>query len=142
MGAEPSWVQKARDRERDPRRKSDPTDGEGEPPTREEKLLAELLATNEELTEALRIYDEIERVGMENEVERNARERSRVEVRGNAQVRFLLLMFYLFGILLGSMVCCTVSDRTSMLRVRRRRSSLRRPLGRVRRARARRRRSA
>ena len=52
-----------------------------------------MLATNEELTEALRIYDEIERVGMENEVERNARERSRVEVRGNAQVRFVVDVF-------------------------------------------------
>lgn len=69
-------------------------EGEGEPPTHEEKLLAELLAANEELMEALRIYNEIERVGVENEVERSARERSRVEVRRDVQVCIYISNFF------------------------------------------------
>ncbi|KAH8108353.1 hypothetical protein DFH11DRAFT_1633902 [Phellopilus nigrolimitatus] len=52
--------------------------------TREEKLLAELLKSNEELTEALKIYDDIERIGVEKEVERHATERSRSEFRAAA----------------------------------------------------------
>lgn len=55
--------------------------GEELPPTREERLLGELLAANEELAEALRIYGDIERIGVETEAEKKARERSKVEVR-------------------------------------------------------------
>jgi hypothetical protein len=50
--------------------------------TREEKLLAELLRANEELADALRIYSDIERIGVEGAVERAAKERSKVETRG------------------------------------------------------------
>ncbi|KAI5118710.1 hypothetical protein M0805_004510 [Coniferiporia weirii] len=53
------------------------------PTTREERLLAELLGANEELTDALKIYSDIERIGLENEVEQTARERSRVDFRAN-----------------------------------------------------------
>ncbi|OBZ74920.1 TOM1-like protein 2 [Grifola frondosa] len=45
--------------------------------TTEEKLLAALLAANEELLEALRLYDDLERVG----IERDAEERSKKETR-------------------------------------------------------------
>lgn len=37
--------------------------------TREELLLADLLKANEELTEALRMYKDLERIGVEREVE-------------------------------------------------------------------------
>jgi hypothetical protein len=53
--------------------------------TAEEQLLAALLAANEELLEALRVYDDLERVGAERMVE----ERSRKEVREDRTVRFL-----------------------------------------------------
>lgn len=45
--------------------------------TREEELLAALLASNEELTEALKLYEDLERVGIERETE----ERSKKEIR-------------------------------------------------------------
>ena len=48
--------------------------------------MAELLRSNEELIEALRIYDDIERIGVEREIERAARERSRVETRHTPSV--------------------------------------------------------
>ena len=54
------------------------------PTTREERLLEALLRANEELAESLKIYDEYERLGVETEVERSTRERSRVETRGNS----------------------------------------------------------
>lgn len=61
--------------------------GDELPATREEKLLAELLISNEELAEALRIYGDIERIGVESEAERQARERSKVEIRATSMVR-------------------------------------------------------
>ena len=45
--------------------------------TTEEKLLAAILASNEELLEALRLYDDLERVG----IERDTEERSKREIR-------------------------------------------------------------
>lgn len=51
--------------------------------TQEEQLLAALLAANEDLMEALRLYDDLERVGMEREAE----ERSRKETRMDRSVR-------------------------------------------------------
>lgn len=53
--------------------------------TTEEQLLAALLGANEELLEALRVYDDLERVGAERMVE----ERSRQEVRVDRTVRSL-----------------------------------------------------
>ncbi|KAI0351610.1 hypothetical protein OH77DRAFT_1429431 [Trametes cingulata] len=50
---------------------------ESEHLTTEEKLLAAILAANEELLEALRQYDDLERVG----IERDAQERSKKETR-------------------------------------------------------------
>ncbi|CAL1703992.1 unnamed protein product [Somion occarium] len=41
--------------------------------TREEQLLADLLATNEELLEAMKIYDDLERLGVEQEKEERTR---------------------------------------------------------------------
>ncbi|KAI0920434.1 hypothetical protein AcW1_002174 [Taiwanofungus camphoratus] len=53
--------------------------------TPEEQLLADLLAANEELMEALRVYDDLERVGLEREAE----ERSRKEIRmDRSQLRY------------------------------------------------------
>ncbi|TDL14857.1 hypothetical protein BD410DRAFT_796884 [Rickenella mellea] len=54
--------------------------------TRDENLLAELLKANEELTDALRVYDDLERLGVEKEVQRATEERSRHEVRLNRSV--------------------------------------------------------
>lgn len=53
--------------------------------TVEERLLAELLAANEELTAALRQYDDLERVG----IERDTEERSKKETRIDRNVRRL-----------------------------------------------------
>ena len=49
---------------------------EDKPATREETLLAAILACNEKLLDALRSYDDLERVGMK----RNAEERCKREV--------------------------------------------------------------
>lgn len=54
--------------------------------TVEERLLAELLAANEELTAALMQYDDLERVG----IERDTEERSKKETRIDRNVRPLL----------------------------------------------------
>ncbi|TFK82019.1 hypothetical protein K466DRAFT_557157 [Polyporus arcularius HHB13444] len=64
-----------RDRERLP--PSPKKDKDSEHLTTEEKLLAAILASNEELLEALRLYDDLERVG----IERDAEERSKREIR-------------------------------------------------------------
>lgn len=57
--------------------------------TPEEQLLADLLAANEELMEALRVYDDLERVGLEREAE----ERSRKEIRMDRSVRVIFTLF-------------------------------------------------
>ncbi|KAJ7656692.1 hypothetical protein B0H17DRAFT_1337923 [Mycena rosella] len=54
--------------------------------TREEELLAELLAANEELIEALKLYDDLKRVA----IEREAEDRSRKEVRMDPRQRMLI----------------------------------------------------
>lgn len=64
--------------------------------TKEEKLLAELLRANEELADALRIYSDIERIGKDFEAEKAAKERSRVEIRGNAN-QVMLFIIYVFA---------------------------------------------
>ncbi|KAF8130908.1 hypothetical protein K438DRAFT_1886092 [Mycena galopus ATCC 62051] len=51
--------------------------------TREEELLADLLAANEQLLEALKVYDDLKRVALEREVE----DRSRGEVRLDPRLR-------------------------------------------------------
>lgn len=61
------------------------------PVTTEERLLAEIIQANEELTEALRIYNDIERIGVEREYEKAIRERSRVETRHVPNVSFRCL---------------------------------------------------
>ena len=62
------------------------SDRESSRSTVEEQLLAALLGANEELLEALRQYDDLERVG----IERDAEERSRKETRIDRSVRFLV----------------------------------------------------
>lgn len=52
--------------------------------TVEEQLLAALLAANEQLLEALRVYEDLERVAME----RKAEDRSRRDVRMDRQVQW------------------------------------------------------
>lgn len=47
--------------------------------TQEEQLLAALLAANEDLMEALRQYDDLERVGMEREAEERSRKETRMD---------------------------------------------------------------
>ncbi|TBU59887.1 hypothetical protein BD310DRAFT_947657 [Dichomitus squalens] len=63
-----------RDRDQPP---SSPKKDKDEHLTTEEKLLAAILAANEELLEALRLYDDLERVG----IERDAEERSKRDIR-------------------------------------------------------------
>ncbi|KAI0651280.1 hypothetical protein C8Q79DRAFT_996771 [Trametes meyenii] len=66
------------ERERPPSSpKKDKDKSDSEHLTTEEKLLAAILAANEELLEALRQYDDLERVG----IERDAQERSKKETR-------------------------------------------------------------
>lgn len=64
------------DDQRFPVTRSDSADSHVEA-TQEELLLAALLKSNEELTDALRQYDDLERVG----IERDAEERSKKETR-------------------------------------------------------------
>ena len=47
--------------------------------TREEELLAALLASNEELTEALKLYEDLERVGIERETEERSKKETRID---------------------------------------------------------------
>ena len=47
--------------------------------TQEEQLLAALLAANEDLMEALRLYDDLERVGIEREAEERSRKETRMD---------------------------------------------------------------
>ena len=47
--------------------------------TQEEKLLAELLKANEELTDALRQYDDLERVGIEWDAEERSKKETRID---------------------------------------------------------------
>lgn len=49
--------------------------------TVEERLLAALLATNEELVEALKQYDDLERVAMERKAENRSRKEMRMDRR-------------------------------------------------------------
>lgn len=49
--------------------------------TVEEQLLAALLNANEELTEALRLYDDLERVKIEREAERRSKKETRMDPR-------------------------------------------------------------
>ena len=51
--------------------------------TREERLLADLLKANEDLAEALKIYDDLARLGIEKEIVKAATERSQAETRMN-----------------------------------------------------------
>ncbi|KAJ6554041.1 hypothetical protein DFH09DRAFT_1280745 [Mycena vulgaris] len=99
-GAERSRVamdQEDRDRERDRERKrknsANTLNGNGSVPdlgtpmsTREEELLAELLAANADLIEALKLYDDLKRVA----IEREAEDRSRKEVRMDPRQRLLI----------------------------------------------------
>ena len=84
-----------RDRDRPP---SSPKKEKDEHLTTEEKLLAAILASNEELLEALRQYDDLERVG----IERDAGERSKREIRMDRSVRppvgFYLSVSLIYGI--------------------------------------------
>ncbi|KAI0688491.1 hypothetical protein BC835DRAFT_306317 [Cytidiella melzeri] len=47
--------------------------------TREEELLAALLHSNEQLTEAIRLYDDLERVGLEREAEERSKKETRID---------------------------------------------------------------
>ncbi|KAH9856417.1 hypothetical protein C2E23DRAFT_882478 [Lenzites betulinus] len=81
--------ERERDRERDRGKDHSPSSpkdkAEADNLTTEEKLLAAILAANEELLEALRQYDDLERVG----IERDAQERSKKEVRiDRSQLRY------------------------------------------------------
>ncbi|KAJ7239958.1 hypothetical protein B0H12DRAFT_72370 [Mycena haematopus] len=49
--------------------------------TREEELLADLLAANEQLLEALKLYDDLKRVALEREVEDRSRGETRLDPR-------------------------------------------------------------
>lgn len=49
--------------------------------SKEEELLAALLGANEELLEAFRIYDDLQRLGIMEQEEKEVQERSRKEIR-------------------------------------------------------------
>lgn len=57
--------------------------------TVEEQLLAALLQANQDLTEALREYDDVISLGASEREEREVRERSRKETRLDRTVSFL-----------------------------------------------------
>lgn len=72
--------------------------------TLEEELLAALLASNEELTEALKMYEDLERVGIERETEA----RSRKETRIDRNVSDLTYMTLARAFMLLSSNCTTI----------------------------------
>ena len=80
--AKPKEGRHSVERERDRPPPSPKKDGDSDHLTTEEKLLAAILRANEELLEALRLYDDLERVG----IERDAEERSKREVRMDRSV--------------------------------------------------------
>jgi hypothetical protein len=57
------------------------------PTSKEEELLASLLGANQELLEAFRIYDDLERLGVAEQEEREVEERSRKETKLDRTVR-------------------------------------------------------
>lgn len=70
-----------------------------EPETVEEQLLAALLSANQELTDALRVYEDLERVKIEREAERRSRKETRMDPRVGLksnvfEYRTDLLLFY------------------------------------------------
>lgn len=75
------WATAQADRARAMYLASNPDAPETESHTEEEDLLAELLAANQELVDAFRVYDEIEQLGVAEREEREVQERSRVETR-------------------------------------------------------------
>lgn len=68
-------------------------------------MLAELLKANEELTDALRVYDDLERLGVEKEVQRAAEERSRRETRLNRSVSGCFLEHAIFNLAFAGDCC-------------------------------------
>lgn len=93
------WATAQADRSRLAAAQSYPPDVE--PPkapqtTTEESLLASLLAANEELQEAFRIYNELEQVGRAEREEREVQARSLQETRMDRSVRLS--------------ICCCVSS--------------------------------
>ena len=68
--------------------------------TREELLLAALLKANEELTDALRQYEDLERVG----IERDAEERSKKETRIDRSVCRSLFGFWFYSTVADSAI--------------------------------------
>ncbi len=71
--------------------------GEGIPHPRSEELLAALVATNMDLAEALRIYDELETMAQERALEQEAEERSKVETRLDRTVRHFVRFTHPFA---------------------------------------------
>jgi hypothetical protein len=67
------------------------TPGEPPPHPRSEELLAQLLSTNQDLTDALRVYDELETMAQERALEIEAQERSKVDTRLDRTVSCLVL---------------------------------------------------
>lgn len=65
--------------------------------TAEEQLLAALLAANQELLEAFRVYDDLERLALAEKEEREVQERSMVEQRIDRRVCPLISMRLCFS---------------------------------------------
>lgn len=73
---------------RDAQLKSREVNGDVRETTKEEQLLAAILAANEELLEALKQYDDMDRVAMERKVEYRSAKEARMDQRVSIVVRF------------------------------------------------------
>lgn len=85
--------------------------------TAEEQLLASLLAANQELLEAFRVYDDLERLALAEREEREVEERSRVEQRIDRRVCLFAFpqqsLFWMLTCLLQSNSRFNISQRTA-----------------------------
>ena len=57
----------------------------------EEQLLAALLSANEQLTEALKMYEDLERIKMERDVEERSRKETKMNYRDRVRVSDICL---------------------------------------------------
>lgn len=81
---------------RDAQLKSREVNGDVRETTKEEQLLAAILAANEELLEALKQYDDMDRVALERKVEYRSAKEARMDQRVSIVVRFFSVNLTLY----------------------------------------------
>ncbi|KAF8515729.1 hypothetical protein BU17DRAFT_93374 [Hysterangium stoloniferum] len=84
------WATVQADHSREEAQRNHSDDGRPVPTSKEEELFAALLAANQELLEAFRIYDDLQRLGVAEMEEKEVQERSRKEIKlDRTQIQFI-----------------------------------------------------